>query len=172
MALVKPQRALQAKFGASTMGYVIEVEQVDEWRPCNWVVRARSNNHEYRSRPMRHREAVELANYLLDIINQCELRSIASLHTENSDYAERLIEATNTILQKYRREKPDGWPVNWIWTECIYAERVTRHWKDGKQELWRVVIDNASPDASEFRDAILQALKDQGFSNLEVETIW
>lgn len=91
---------------------------------------------------------------------------------ENSDYAERLIEATNTILQKYKREKPDGWPVNWIWAECIYAERVTRHWKGGKQELWRVVIDNASPDASEFRDAILQALKDQGFSNLEIETLW
>lgn len=92
MALVKPQQALQAKFGASAMGYVIEVEQVDEWGPCNWVVRARFNNHEYRSRPMRHRKAVELANHLLDFINQCELRSIASLHTENRKLKEALIE--------------------------------------------------------------------------------
>jgi hypothetical protein len=73
------------------------------------------------------------------------------------DYGRRLVSETNAIFAKLDSAAVDD-AVNWGDLGCIAAERVEVLADDVVNVEWRVIIEEAAPDAYGFRALNLRSL--------------
>ena len=87
------------------------------------------------------------------------------------DYSRSLMVETNSILaglDSTKRLIHDA--VNWDHLGCIAVEKVKIFSGNGTSREWRVLIEEASPDAYEFRTLVAEQLARRGYSGVAVVT--
>ena len=88
-------------------------------------------------------------------------------------YARRLFTDANAVVDGLRDKKIAG-PVNWGDLRCRAVRRVEECWgtKDEFVTSWEVLIEEASPSASEFQSAVSSGLITMGHVGINVTTEW
>lgn len=88
-------------------------------------------------------------------------------------YARQLHADTNAVIDALRDKKIAG-PVNWGDLRCRAVRRVEECWgtKDEFVTSWEVLIEEASPTASEFQTAVSSGLVAMGYVGINVTTEW
>lgn len=81
---------------------------------------------------------------------------------------QNLREITEDALQAACLKDLPG-PVNWGDLRCVEVSYVVR---DEGRPYFNVLIEEASPDASELQQFVLDAIARRGYMNVEVETAW
>jgi hypothetical protein len=86
------------------------------------------------------------------------------------DYSRSLMAETNAILARLDGTKiPDT--INWGHLGCTAVEKVKTFSGNATSIEWRVLIEEASPDAYEFRTLVAEELAKRGFSGVAVVTV-
>lgn len=90
------------------------------------------------------------------------------------DYLKKLYDDCNEIVKKIALEQPHmGGGINWADLRCVSAESVVEYWGGPETtESHRVVIEEASPEATELHKAIYLALIEKGHVGVQVTTEW
>jgi hypothetical protein len=85
------------------------------------------------------------------------------------DYSRSLMAETNSILAGLDSTKiPDA--INWGHLGCTAVEKVKTFSGNATSTEWRVLIEEASPDAYEFRTLVAEELARRGYSGVAVVT--
>jgi hypothetical protein len=85
------------------------------------------------------------------------------------DYSRSLMAETNSILAGLDRTKFHD-AVNWDRFGCTAVEKVKIFSGNATSREWRVLIEEASPDAYEFRTLVAEQLARRGYSGVAVVT--
>jgi hypothetical protein len=75
------------------------------------------------------------------------------------DYSRSLMAETNAILARLDSTKIHG-AINWGHLDCTAVEKVKTFSGNANSIEWRVLIEEASPDAYEFRTLLPSNLRD------------
>ena len=86
-------------------------------------------------------------------------------------YSRSLMAETNSILAGLDTTKIHG-AVNWGGLGCTAVEKVKTFSGNDTSVGWRVLIEEASPDAYEFRTLVAEQLARRGNSGVTVVTQW
>jgi hypothetical protein len=87
------------------------------------------------------------------------------------DYGRSLATETNSILAGLDSTQIHD-AVNWSHLGCTAVEKVKIFSGDTSSIEWRVLIEEASPDAYEFRTLVAEQLARRGYSGVAVVTQW
>ena len=85
------------------------------------------------------------------------------------NYSRSLMAETNSILAGLDSTKIRD-AVNWGDVNCTAVEKVKTFSSDAASIEWRVLIEEASPDAYEFRILVAEELARRGYSGVAVVT--
>jgi chitodextrinase len=85
------------------------------------------------------------------------------------DYSRSLMAETNSILAGLDSTKIHD-AVNWGHVGCTAVEKVKTFSGNAASIEWRVLIEEASPDAYEFRTLVAEELARRGYSGVAVVT--
>ena len=86
------------------------------------------------------------------------------------DYSRSLMAETNSILAGFDSTKiHEG--INWGRLGCTAVEKVKTFSGNATSVEWRVLIEEASPDAYEFRTLVTEELARRGYSGVAVVTV-
>lgn len=89
------------------------------------------------------------------------------------DYLKKLYDDCNEVVREIAARGDGKGPVNWASLRCVSAEHVVEYWGDPvTAEGYRVVIEEASPDATEIQGEIGLALIERGHVGVNVATEW
>lgn len=94
--------------------------------------------------------------------------------TGHGDYALNLLDAANAVLSALNPHEISG-PINWGDLRCVAVEHVQTFSYveiDPPAAEWRVLIEEAFPDARELQTHITNKLIEAGFHDVEVRTDW
>lgn len=81
-----------------------------------------------------------------------------------------LYQRTNEACESaFNLRKQIGGAVNWADLGCVSAEKWVNHLGETG---YRVIIEEVSPGADDFRKYIWECLTDSGFTNVEISTEW
>jgi hypothetical protein len=97
--------------------------------------------------------------------------SEAALTEAELEYSRSLMAATNAILAGLDKSKI-GDPVNWGDLRCTAVEKVETFAGDVTTIEWRVLVEEASPDACQFRALVAEGLARRGYPFVTVVTEW
>jgi hypothetical protein len=86
------------------------------------------------------------------------------------DYSRSLMAETNSILAALSSAKIHD-AVNWCDLACAAVEKVKTFSGNATSIEWRVLIEEASPDAYEFRTLVAEELARRGYSGVAVVTV-
>jgi hypothetical protein len=86
------------------------------------------------------------------------------------DYSRSLMAETNAILARLDGTKIHD-AINWGHLGCTAVEKVKTFSGNATSIEWRVLIEEASPDAYEFRTLVAEELAKRGFSGVAVVTV-
>lgn len=86
------------------------------------------------------------------------------------DYSRSLMAETNSILAALGSTKIHD-AVNWCDLTCTAVEKVKSFSSNATSIEWRVLIEEASPDAYEFRTLVAEGLARRGYSGVAVVTV-
>jgi hypothetical protein len=84
------------------------------------------------------------------------------------DELKKLRATTDDVIGTISRDPPN-WPVNWADLSCRQASWVVT---DDGAEYAEVLIEEASPEAVEFRETIRYELARRGYPRVQVITGW
>lgn len=86
----------------------------------------------------------------------------------------KLYDDCNDIVAKLAADPANkSGPVNWADLRCVSAEHVTEYWGDPETtEAYRVVVEEAAPEATELHKAIYLGLIERGHVGVQVATEW
>jgi hypothetical protein len=87
------------------------------------------------------------------------------------DYSRSLSTETNSILARLDSTKIHD-AVDWGHVGCTAVEKVKIFCGNAISIEWRVLIEEASPDAYEFRTLVAEQLARRGYSGVAVVTQW
>jgi hypothetical protein len=87
------------------------------------------------------------------------------------DYSRALSTETNSILAGLDSAKLHD-AVDWGHLRCTAVEKVKIFSGNAIRIEWRVLIEEASPDAYEFRTLVAEQLARRGYSGVAVVTQW
>jgi hypothetical protein len=87
------------------------------------------------------------------------------------DYSRSLSAETNSILAQLDSTRIHD-AVDWGHLGCTAVEKVKIFSGDTTSIEWRVLIEEASPDAYEFRTLVAEQLARRGYSGVAVVTQW
>lgn len=91
---------------------------------------------------------------------------------EHRRYADQLMKVTDEVLEALDPSTIKG-AINWGDLSCRIVERVELFSSSPVTEtVWRVVIEEAAPDAYELSAAVFNALAHSGFKDVEVQLEW
>ena len=96
---------------------------------------------------------------------------MAAMTKSEIDYSRSLTAETNSILaglDSTKRLIHDA--VNWDHLGCTAVEKVKIFSGNTTATVWRVLIEEASPDAYEFRTLVTEELARRGYSGVAVVT--
>jgi hypothetical protein len=85
------------------------------------------------------------------------------------DYSRSLMAETNSILAGLDSSKIRD-AINWGHLGCTAVEKVKTFSGNATSIEWRVLIEEASPDAYEFRTLVAEELARRGYSGVAVVT--
>ena len=86
------------------------------------------------------------------------------------DYSRSLMAETNSILAGLDSTKIHD-VIYWAHLGCTAVEKVKTFSHDADSIEWRVVIEEASPDAYEFRTLVAEGLARRGYLGVAVVTV-
>ena len=86
------------------------------------------------------------------------------------DYSRSLMAETNSILAALGSAKIHR-AVNWCYLACTAVEKVKTFSGNATGTEWRVLIEEASPDAYEFRTLVAEGLARRGYAGVAVVTV-
>jgi hypothetical protein len=86
------------------------------------------------------------------------------------DYSRSLMAETNSILAALDSTKILG-AINWGDLGCTAVEKVKTFSGNATSIEWRVLVEEASPDAYEFRTLVAEELARRGYSGVAVVTV-
>ena len=85
------------------------------------------------------------------------------------DYSRSLMAETNSILAGLDSTKIHD-AINWDHLGCTAVEKVKIFSGNATSREWRVLIEEASPDAYEFRTLVAEELARRGYPDVAVVT--
>ena len=85
------------------------------------------------------------------------------------DELKKLRAATEDVIDTIIISDPPNWPVNWADLSCRQASWVVT---DDGAEYAEVLIEEASPEAVEFRETVRCELARRGYPGVQVVTEW
>lgn len=120
-------------------------------------------------------------------MQQRSLQRLMELINEFGDeFAAKLMQDTNEILDDlsfiYANGKLIGYAVNWSDLHCVKVEKFQEYDSTGESSIgWRILVENASPDARNFHKLVREKLIERGYyaqmdegkvCNVEIVTRW
>jgi hypothetical protein len=84
------------------------------------------------------------------------------------DELKKLRAATDDVIGTISRDPPN-WPVNWADLSCRQTSWIVT---DDGAEYAEVLIEEASPEAFEFRETVRCELARRGYLGVQVVTEW